>query len=439
MMCARLVLMLAVGVLIAALPASALAKQHGKRHHAKSHHAHGHHNHGSHQNFGTVYTATNDPNGNAVITYTRNADGTLTQGASYPTGGKGIASEPPFGFPIVDSSGSMNLSRDGRLLFVVNAGPSGADGSISAFKVTNSGLQLADNSPIDSGGQLPVSLTSSGNLLYVVNEISSNIVGYRVSSNGHLTQISVQPLSTTFPTTVAAQIGFSPDGKTLVVTERGLPAPNGVIDTFPVYWNGTAGPAQKLVAQTPNPFGFAFADRRHLLVSDAGFVATPPGVTPNPGDPSQFFGSVSSYSLSGGGNLTFNGDFPSGGRAACWVVVTRDGRYAFATNTLSAPAGSPVGATTGNGGVSRYSVSRHGRLTLLGQADVPPSQTGEPSGFPGDEALSSDGRYLYVLSPFILGGSSHLVVYQIGPGGSLTVVQATNNDLPNGVSGLAAS
>jgi 6-phosphogluconolactonase (cycloisomerase 2 family) len=436
---ARLTLLVVVGALMAALPASALANQHGKRHHARSHHAKGH---GAHQNFGTVYTATNDPSGNAVVMYTRNANGTLTKGASFPTGGPGIATEPPFGFPIVDSSGSMNLTRDGRLLFVVNAGPSGSDGSITAFRVTSSGLQRADNSPIDSGGVLPISLTSSGNLLYVVNEESSNIVGYRFSSSGHLTQISEQSLSTIFPATVAAQIGFSPDGRQLVVTERGLPAANGVIDTFPVYWNGTAGPAQKLVAPTPNPFGFAFSDSRHLLVTDAGFVATPSGTDPNPGDPSQFFGSASSYSLSNGGALTFKGEFPSGGRAACWVVVTQDGRYAFVTNTLSAPAGSAAGALTGTGGVSRYAVSRHGRLSLLGQTDVPASQPTEPSGFPGEEALSSDGRYLYVLVPLIVGGptgTSHLVVYRIGPGGSLTLVQATNNDLPNGVSGLAAS
>lgn len=56
--------------------------------------------------FGTVYTATNDPNGNAVVLYTRNANGTLTQGASFPTGGKGIASEPP--------SASRSLTRPAR-------------------------------------------------------------------------------------------------------------------------------------------------------------------------------------------------------------------------------------------------------------------------------------------------------------------------------------
>jgi 6-phosphogluconolactonase len=452
---ARLAIAIVVSGLAAALPATALANHGGRSHHAKSHHTKGDHSKGHHsaghshgQAAGAVYTATNDPGGNAVVMYTRSANGTLTKGATFPTGGVGVASQPPFGFPIVDTSGSMNLTSDGRLLFVVNAGPSLADGSISAFRVTSSGLRLADNSPISSGGLLPVSLTTHGNLLYVVNEESSNIVGYRFTSSGHLTEISEQPLSTTFPTTVAAQIGFSPDGRQLVVTERGLPAPNGVIDTFAVNWNGTAGPAQKLVAPTPNPFGFAFADSRHLLVTDAGFVATPSGSAANPGDsppspadPSQFFGSVSSYTLSSGGSLTFKGEFPSGGRAACWVVVTPDGRYAFATNTLSAPAGSPAGIFSGNGGVSRYAVSPHGRLTLLGQTDVPasPSNPAAESGFPGEEAISGDGRYLYVLDPFIMGAPSHIDAYRIGPGGSLTLVQATNNDLPNGVSGLAAS
>jgi 6-phosphogluconolactonase len=434
----RLAVPIVVAILVAALPAAALAQHNGKRHHTKRHSA-------GQVVAGAVYTATNDPTGNAVVMYTRSANGTLTKRASFPTGGVGIASQPPFGFPIVDSAGSMSLTRDGRLLFVVNAGPNLADGTISAFRVTSTGLQLA-GTPISSGGWLPISLTTNGNLLYVVNEESSNIVGFRFTSSGHLTQISTQSLSTTFPTTVAAQIGFSPNGRDLVVTERGLPAPNGVIDTFPVNWNGTAGPAQQHVAPTPNPFGFAFVDARHLLVTDAGFVATasgsaanPGGSPPNPLDPSQFFGSTSSYSLSGPGGLTFKGEFPSGGRAACWVVVTPNGRYAFVTNTLSAPAGSASGALTGDGGVSRYAVSPHGRLTLLGQTDVPASQPMEPSGFPGEEALSGDGRYLYVLVPFIEGGPSHIDAYRIGPGGSLTLVQATNNDLPNGVSGLAAS
>jgi len=418
---ARLFGALAAAAALLLLPASALA-------HGKSHHRNHHDGDGGHGNAApaAVYTTTNNPSGNAVVVYTRHADGMITQTGTVPTGGAGLMSEPPFGFPIVDSSGSTNLTPDGRLLFVVNAG----DNSISSFRITSSGPKLVSH--VSSGGILPISLTSHGNLLYALDEESSSISGWWFSPSGQLNPIpgSSQSLSTPFPTTVAAQIGFSPDGNQLVVTERGLPAANGVIDTFGVNGHGVAGPAVKHVAPTPNPFGFAFDGPKNLLISDAGFVETPSGTQPNPGDPAQFFGSTDSFSLHPSGTLVFKGSYPSGGRAACWVVVSKDGRYAFITNTLSGPAGSAAGATSGNLAVATYAVSPHGRLTLVDQANTGP-------GFPGDEAISSDGRYLYVLVPsIILPFQSHIDVYKIGPGGSLTHVQATPNDLPNGVSGL---
>jgi 6-phosphogluconolactonase len=421
---ARLTVALAAAAALLLLPAAALA-------HAKSHHRSHHDGDGSHGNAApaAVYTMSNDPGGNAVIVYSRRADGTIVQTQSVPTGGTGIASEPPFGFPIVDSSGSINLTPDGRLLFVVNAG----DNTVSSFQITPSGPKLVSH--VSSGGTLPISLTSHGNELYVVNEESSNIAGWWFSRTGQLTAIpgSVQSLSTAYPTTVAAQVGFSPDGNQLVVTERGLPAPNGVIDTFPVDWRGVAGPAVHHLAPTPNPFGFAFAGQDNLLVSDAGFVETPSGTDPNPADPAQFTGSTDSFSLHPWGALTFKGSYPSGGRAACWVAVSKDGRYAFVTNTLGGPAGSPAGITTGNDAVSTYAISPHGRLTLLGETNSGP-------GFPGEEAISSDGRYLYVLDPsVILPIPSHIDVYRIGPGGSLTHIQATTDaNLPNSLSGLGA-
>ena len=152
--------------------------------------------------------------------YTRHSDGTITQtGSPVATGGNGAASEPPFGFPIVDSSGSTNITPDGKLLFVVNAG----DNSVSSFKTTAAGPVLVSH--VSSGGTLPISLTSHGNLLYVVNEESANIKGWTFDSSGHLSPIagSVQSLSVPFnpaspPSGVAAAIGFSPNGNQLVVT-----------------------------------------------------------------------------------------------------------------------------------------------------------------------------------------------------------------------------
>jgi 6-phosphogluconolactonase (cycloisomerase 2 family) len=69
-------------------------------------------------------------------------------------------------------------------------------------------------------------------------------------------------------------------------------------------------------------------------------------------------------------------------------------------------------------------------LTLLGNTDA----TGP--GLADDEALSNDGRFLYVLNAFLMGGMSHIDVYRVGPGGSLTHIQETPSELPNGVSSI---
>src|SRR5262249_17598283 len=67
--------------------------------------------------------------------------------------------------------------------------------------------------------------------------------------------------------------------------------------------------------------------------------------------------------------------------AACWVVVTNDGRFAYVTNT-------------GSGSISSYEISFDGDLTLL---NAIAAETGPGSG-PIDIGLTHDGRFLYVLS-----------------------------------------
>ena len=98
--------------------------------------------------------------------------------------------------------------------------------------------------------------------------------------------------------------------------------------------------------------------------------------------------------------------------AACWVVITKDGRYAYTTNT-------------GSGTVSGYRVTRDGKLSLL-NADGLTAVIGAGTG-PTDAALSKDSQYLYVLSP-PLGSVS---AYRIGANGSLAAVP--------GASGIASS
>jgi 6-phosphogluconolactonase (cycloisomerase 2 family) len=361
------------------------------------------------------YTETNT-GVNAVLVFKRNPDGTLAQPVRVQTGGRGIDATPPINLHTVDGSGSVNLTQDGRLVFVVNAG----DNTVSSFRVTASGLKLVDR--VTSGGVLPISLTSSGHLLYVLNELSGSIFGLRVSPSGHLTPIvgSKRALSTVGPSGVAAAIGFAPGGHVLAVTERA----SGVIDTFRVRSNGSPGPAQRHTAGAPQPFAFGFAGS-HLELSNAGSVRTSPAQL----DPTQLRGSVLSFDFAGAGALTATGNVASGGRASCWLVVTKDGRYLFTTNTLSDTV---PDLTTGIGAISRFSVASDGTLTLLGQTDTGP-------GFPSDVALSSDSQYLYVIDPTANGAnSSHIDAYRVGAGGGLTHIQSTTRDLPRGISGAAA-
>jgi len=382
-------------------------------------------------NYDAVYTQSNDPSGNSVIVFTRAANGTLTQTKVVSTGGKGIAGTAPFGFPIVDSSGSVNLTSDGKLLFVVNAG----DNTVSSFQVTASGPKLV--SKVSSHGKLPISLTSSGDLLYVVNETSQNIFGWKFSSTGKLTPIAgsdrkltaVTPKGKKDKVGVTAGIGFANNGAIIAVTQRGLPRTYGEIDTFVISKSGAAGPSQATATPgIPNPFGFS-ASGKQLLVSNAGFVATPSGAMPNPTDPTQFNGTAATYNVSSTGKLKLVKNTSTNGRAACWLVVTKNGRWAFVSNTLS---DSVPDTFTGKGGVSVMSVGAGGKMTLKGQGNL-----GGP-GFPSDEALSSNDRYLYIVDPFIMGGPSHIDVFKVASNGSITHIQTTPSTLPNGVSGMAA-
>jgi 6-phosphogluconolactonase (cycloisomerase 2 family) len=387
---------------------------------------------------GWVVTATNNPSGNKLWVYKRGANGKLTQTGSVSTGGKGIASEPPFGFPIVDSSGSINTTPDGKLIFVVNAGSN----QVSSFRVTSSGVHRV--SVASTHGKLPISLASSGHLLYVVNEASKNIYGWTFTSSGVLTPIkgSNQKLTAVTPkgkkdkVGVAAGIGFTADGKVVAVTERGLPRTYGEIDTFVISHSGAAGPAQAFATKgVANPFGFS-AVSKYLLVSNAGLVKTPSGAMPNPADFTQFTGTVATYKVSSTGKVSFVSNASSGGRAACWLIISKNGKVAVTTNTLSSGTPPTGGPTSGQGAVATMSIGANGHLHVLKLADTSP-------GFPGDEAFSHDDKYLYVIDPsIIVPGGSHIEVYRLGKGGSITRIQtlpATSpSTYPPNISGVGA-
>src|SRR3954469_7604281 len=78
---------------------------------------------------GAVYTQDNDPAGNAVQRFERAADGTLSPGRSFPTGGAGLAT-------LGGHQGAVALSEDEGYVYAANAGSN----TITTLRVTRDGL-----------------------------------------------------------------------------------------------------------------------------------------------------------------------------------------------------------------------------------------------------------------------------------------------------------
>jgi DNA-binding beta-propeller fold protein YncE len=334
---------------------------------------------------GTVYTLSNAPSGNAVLAYARAGNGHLTPAGSFPTGGAGSGS--PLG-----SQGALVLAPGGRELFAVNA----ASNSVSAFRVRRGGLELEEVVP--SGGEQPISLTIRGNRLFVLNAGGAgNISGFDASGHG-LEPIPGATRALSAGAAAPAEVAYSPDGRDLVVTEKA----SNTIDVFAIGRHGLPGPATAYPSAGHTPFGFAFDQRGHLLVSEAS-------------------GSASSYALDRHDVVTtISGPVSTSGQGApCWLVVTEDGRFAFTANA-------------GAGTISAFRVGRDGVLTLR-DANGITANLGAGS-HPLDEAITSDGKFLYNLTD----GQHALTALAIGRDGSLVIV-GTTAGLPVGATGLAAS
>ncbi len=347
---------------------------------------------------GAVFTETNTSPENFIQVFNRDVNGTLTMAGSFSTGGSGLPSSPPFGFPVVDSQGSVVLNDARTLLFAVNAGSN----TVSSFAVHHdNSLDLVEQK--GSKGSAPISLTVKGHYLYVLNEDSGDIAGYSVDSRGHMTPLAGSVQSLAAPS-LPAQIGFDSLGRTLVVTERG----NNTIEIFPVGPNGVAGSPTTHPSTGPTPFGFAFTPRNQLLVSNS----------PNP--PTS--GSVSSYSVPFlHTDLTPLDMKLTHQLATCWLVTTPSGRYAYATSPVTR-------AVTG------LRVASDGTLQLLDSSGLSASTAGAAL----DEAMSRDGRFLYVLNPTDLTfTASQIDTFKINADGSLTALGSTPASLPGGSSGLA--
>ena len=334
---------------------------------------------------GSVYVQTNQASGNEIAVFHRSADGTLSSAGTVPTGGLGTGAG-------LGSQGSVLLSNDGRWLFAVNAGSD----EISAFRVDANGLILTDKVP--SGGSRPTSLTLYKDLLYVLNAGGSgNITGFTVDQDGKLTALagSTRPLSGN--ATAPAQVSFSPDGAMLVVTERAT----NRIDTYVVEKDGVASSPTAHPSSGITPFGFAFTQQGVLVVSEA-FGGAPLG------------SAVSSYKVSDGGLNVISGSVPTGQTAACWIAVSKNGKFAYSTNA-------------GSDSVSAYRVETDGSLSLVDD------DAGLTGAGPIDASASNNGQYLYVLN----GRTHNISAFTIQADGTLISIGIFEG-LPAGSAGIIA-
>lgn len=336
---------------------------------------------------GAVYVLTNQT-ANSVMVFARAADGTLSLSGNFRTGGAGAGT----GVDPLGSQGSLVLGRWHQRLFAVNAGSN----DVSVFAVDGLTLRLLDRAP--SGGTTPVSVAVHENLVYVVNAGGTpNIQGFFVEpSSGHLTPIagSSQPLLGGAPAG-PGQIGFSPDGDVLLVTEKGT----NQLDTWTLTDEGLPVNGKVIASHGAVPFGFTFVRSDVALITEAKPSA------------------VSSYETDDDGALELiSGTVLDNGAANCWIEATKNNRYAFVTNT-------------GSGTISSYAISPDGSLSLLNSTAA---VTG-PGTAPIDFALSSDSHFLFAR----LGTKGTVAGFRVESDGSLTPVGSIDG-VPAGAQGLAA-
>jgi 6-phosphogluconolactonase len=250
---------------------------------------------------------------------------------------------------------------------------------------------------------MPISVTVHRKLAYVLNAGDGanpgNITGFTIGDDGALSPIpgSTRPLSA--GAVGPAQIQFALGGSVLIVTEKDT----NLIDTYTVAADGIASGPITHPSNGATPFGFA-VDRSKVFVSEA-FGGAPDA------------SATSSYRVGADGSLTLvSGSVATTETAACWVVLTTDGRFAYVTNT-------------GSGTVSGYRVGAGGSISLLD----PDGVTATTGASPIDAAVTRGSGFLYTLDS----GSHAISGFRIQADGSLVPIAGIGG-LPAGATGLVA-
>jgi hypothetical protein len=336
-----------------------------------------------------VFVQTDNLAGNTVVAYGRKGNGTLVEAGTYPTGGLGGQLEGS----VVDhlaSQGSLALDAQDHLLYAVNAGSN----TITVFDVE--GDRLHRRQVLPSGGEFPASITTHGNLVYVLNARGGGSIQGYVQTDGKLVEVGawnralgLDPTATPEFTHTPGQIAFTPGGSQLVVTTKG---DTSSVDVFGVDEFGRPSDTP-VVTSLPGavPFAVSFDQAGRLLIAEAGTNA------------------VASFTIVTNGSLSPVTSVATGQAATCWIAGA--GPYEYASNA-------------GSGTVSGY---------LEGTTLTPLGNTATDRGTV--DAASAGGRYLYVQA----GAEGIVDEFKVGASGSLTALGSVTVPGAVGGEGIVAS
>ncbi len=331
-----------------------------------------------------VYTESNQTSaggGNAVLGYWVASGGSLTPIGSFATGGDGTGAG-------LGSQGAITVADGGRALLVVNADSN----TVSYFRILDGGtLRLVDAAP--SGGTGPVSVTAHAGWVEVLNQ-GNNTVGSLLLTSRSLVPSSHAAVSLSSAAATPEQIGFTPSGAHLIVTEK----VSSSIDTFTVTSGGQLTGLRHTASTGTAPYGFGFSSGGDAIVSDAGGGAG--GVS-----------AATSYRVGAAGALHPISEVGESQAAACWLTVNATGTRAYLANA-------------GSGTVSSYNIGPGGRLHL--RSDVAATVGVHPI----DEVLG--GGWFFVLT------TSAIASAPVTSSGDLgSVNESAASGLPAAASGLA--
>ena len=397
---------------------------------------------------GHLYLQTNETR-NCVVHYRRAADGTLIDAGRVYTGGAGSGQFKPISGQesapnAFEGAASVILSPDRRFLFVTNGG----NNSVSSFAVAeDGGLTLVDCEPTGnpvmgkSGTAKSLAFSASKGILYVLHSFGPDHL--RLMSVDREGQLTARKESYTVNTKdktdrVPTMAVLSPDGKFLLVgTTFDQPiAHTGLYpDGSPILWVPTADGKYRVIASNaPDPDGLiVFPVREDGALGRASFQdgkgASPFYLAFLHSRPDTF---IIGYAVGDGcamATIDAKGKLNVGPlmkidtsvglpSELCWLAVSPDDRFVYATNF-------------GYSYVSSFRINSKGLEIAKDPASPRVPGDGTARGLntvvtsgPADSWVTPDGAFFYQ----IYGNAAKLIGYATQPDGSLT--EMTRVEIP---------